>query len=172
MARQQSKTINVETTLLFTGYLVFSYPLLSHKSAPLLHSHLKPRLKPCFHNPHTYPHHKKKKKRKEYPSQWSVHPCYSFYSLLTSTKTLAVDLFHDSPDKHKLKCLVQKPNSYFMDVKCPGMFDGGICQSYYSFSSFRLLRHHNRLLKCTNSGCLPFVHDCTVPTYGRKDKTD
>ena len=36
------------------------------------------------------------------------------------------DLLH--PDaaseqrKHKLKRLVQKPNSYFMDVKCPGCF--------------------------------------------------
>merc|ERR1712224_1171831 len=23
---------------------------------------------------------------------------------------------------HKLKCLAQKPNSFFMDVKCPGCF--------------------------------------------------
>ena len=38
--------------------------------------------------------------------------------------------------------------------------------------SFRLLYHHNRLLACTSSGCLPFVHECAVPTYRRKDKTD
>mmetsp|Transcript_18234 Transcript_18234/g.43930 ORF Transcript_18234/g.43930 Transcript_18234/m.43930 type:complete len:83 (-) Transcript_18234:119-367(-) len=35
-----------------------------------------------------------------------------------------VDLLHPSPveeaQKHKLKRLVQSPNSYFMDVKCPG----------------------------------------------------
>ncbi|KAI8913077.1 ribosomal protein S27-domain-containing protein [Powellomyces hirtus] len=38
--------------------------------------------------------------------------------------TLAVDLLNPSPAsearKHKLKRLVQSPNSYFMDVKCPG----------------------------------------------------
>ncbi|KAJ1364932.1 40S ribosomal protein S27 [Parelaphostrongylus tenuis] len=39
---------------------------------------------------------------------------------------LAVDLLHPDPEKerqrHKLKRLVQHPNSYFMDVKCPGCF--------------------------------------------------
>ncbi|PPQ71604.1 hypothetical protein CVT26_010539 [Gymnopilus dilepis] len=39
---------------------------------------------------------------------------------------LAVDLLHPSPEheakQHKLKRLVQSPNSYFMDVKCPGCF--------------------------------------------------
>ncbi|XP_017352396.1 40S ribosomal protein S27-like [Cebus imitator] len=37
---------------------------------------------------------------------------------------LAKNLLHASPEeenrKHKKKCLVQSPNSYFMDVKCPG----------------------------------------------------
>merc|ERR1712224_640126 len=37
-----------------------------------------------------------------------------------------VDLLHPSEQmekrKHKLKRLVQSPNSYFMDVKCPGCF--------------------------------------------------
>jgi hypothetical protein len=37
---------------------------------------------------------------------------------------LARDLLHPSAEeerrKHKLKRLVQHPNSYFMDVKCPG----------------------------------------------------
>ncbi|KJH51095.1 Ribosomal protein S27 [Dictyocaulus viviparus] len=39
---------------------------------------------------------------------------------------LAVDLLHPDPERerqrHKLKRLVQFPNSYFMDVKCPGCF--------------------------------------------------
>lgn len=39
---------------------------------------------------------------------------------------LAVDLLHPDPkkeqQKHKLKRLVKHPNSYFMDVKCPGCF--------------------------------------------------
>uniref|UniRef100_A0A4W6FCX0 Ribosomal protein S27 n=1 Tax=Lates calcarifer TaxID=8187 RepID=A0A4W6FCX0_LATCA len=39
---------------------------------------------------------------------------------------LAKDLLHPSPEeekrRHKKKRLVQSPNSYFMDVKCPGNF--------------------------------------------------
>ncbi|XP_032980293.1 40S ribosomal protein S27-like [Rhinolophus ferrumequinum] len=37
---------------------------------------------------------------------------------------LAKDLLHPPPEeenrKHKRKCLVQSPSSYFMDMKCPG----------------------------------------------------
>ena len=37
------------------------------------------------------------------------------------------DLLHpsasDEKKKHKLKRLVQSPNSFFMDVKCPGCFN-------------------------------------------------
>lgn len=44
----------------------------------------------------------------------------------SSTMTLAVDLLNPSAEfekrQHKLKRLVQSPNSYFMDVKCPGCF--------------------------------------------------
>ncbi|KAL7409067.1 ribosomal protein S27-domain-containing protein [Mrakia frigida] len=40
--------------------------------------------------------------------------------------TLAIDLLNPSSEaelrKHKLKRLVQSPNSFFMDVKCPGCF--------------------------------------------------
>ncbi|KAF8334248.1 40S ribosomal protein S27 [Cantharellus anzutake] len=39
---------------------------------------------------------------------------------------LAVDLLNPSAEsekrKHKLKRLIPNPNSYFMDVKCPGCF--------------------------------------------------
>ncbi|CAD5231412.1 unnamed protein product [Bursaphelenchus xylophilus] len=39
---------------------------------------------------------------------------------------LARDLLHPDPEKerqkHKLKRLVQHPNSFFMDVKCPGCY--------------------------------------------------
>ncbi|RAL45632.1 hypothetical protein DM860_009496 [Cuscuta australis] len=38
-----------------------------------------------------------------------------------------IDLLHPSPEaekrKHKLKRLVQSPNSFFMDVKCQGCFN-------------------------------------------------
>lgn len=40
---------------------------------------------------------------------------------------MVCDLLHPSPvdekRKHKLKRLVQTPNSYFMDVKCPGCYN-------------------------------------------------
>ncbi|XP_014649968.1 PREDICTED: 40S ribosomal protein S27-like [Ceratotherium simum simum] len=38
---------------------------------------------------------------------------------------LTKDLLHPSPEqkrKHKKKCLVHSPNSYFMDVKCLGCY--------------------------------------------------
>ena len=39
---------------------------------------------------------------------------------------MAKDLLHpsqaDEKRKHKLKRLIQSPNSFFMDVKCPGCF--------------------------------------------------
>ncbi|KAF7982096.1 hypothetical protein HWV62_30419 [Athelia sp. TMB] len=42
------------------------------------------------------------------------------------TRTLAIDLLNPSAEyetrQHKLKRLVQSPNSFFMDVKCPGCF--------------------------------------------------
>ncbi|CAE6475199.1 unnamed protein product [Rhizoctonia solani] len=66
---------------------------------------------------------------------------YQFYALLViihggtlhatnalnqSPQTLAIDLLNPSHEhekrQHKLKRLVQSPNSYFMDVKCPGCF--------------------------------------------------
>lgn len=45
---------------------------------------------------------------------------------LSCSFQLAKDLLHPLPAeekrKHKLKRLVQHPNSYFMDVKCPGCY--------------------------------------------------
>lgn len=42
----------------------------------------------------------------------------------TTVSQLAKDLLHPTPEeekrRHKKKRLVQSPNSYFMDVKCPG----------------------------------------------------
>ena len=51
----------------------------------------------------------------------------SHYYLLSEDKMpLAKDLLHplahEEKRKHKLKRLVQHPNSYFMDVKCPGCY--------------------------------------------------
>ncbi|XP_053331093.1 40S ribosomal protein S27 [Spea bombifrons] len=44
----------------------------------------------------------------------------------TVNMPLAKDLLHPTPEeekrRHKKKRLVQSPNSYFMDVKCPGCY--------------------------------------------------
>ncbi len=58
------------------------------------------------------------------------NPFSLFYNNAVSTASpppppqLYNDLLHPSPEeekrRHKLKRLVQSPNSYFMDVKCPG----------------------------------------------------
>lgn len=46
--------------------------------------------------------------------------------LASLSQTLAVDLLNPTAENqlrsHKLKRLVQNPNSFFMDVKCPGCF--------------------------------------------------
>ena len=45
-----------------------------------------------------------------------------------------VDLLHPSKEsesqKHKLKKLVQAPNSFFMDVKCPGCYNINVVFSH------------------------------------------
>ncbi|XP_064169808.1 small ribosomal subunit protein eS27 isoform X1 [Anguilla rostrata] len=51
---------------------------------------------------------------------WKTH------GALTCLAWLAKDLLHPSHElekrQHKKKRLVQSPNSYFMDVKCPGCY--------------------------------------------------
>merc|ERR1712157_427186 len=46
---------------------------------------------------------------------------------VSTANTMVRDLLHPSASeekrKHKLKRLVQSPNSFFMDVKCPGCFN-------------------------------------------------
>ncbi|XP_068962320.1 small ribosomal subunit protein eS27-like [Petaurus breviceps papuanus] len=44
---------------------------------------------------------------------------------ISAPTCLLKDLLHPSPEekrKHKKKRLVQSPNSYFMEVKCPGCY--------------------------------------------------
>ena len=49
---------------------------------------------------------------------------FSLYNLCCCNFQLAKDLLHPSLEEEKRTCklkrLVQSPNSYFMDVKCPG----------------------------------------------------
>ena len=53
-------------------------------------------------------------------SDWYFGPLYA-------RTQIEDDLLHPNPAnekrKHKLKRLVQAPNSFFMDVKCPGCFN-------------------------------------------------
>ncbi|CAM4625079.1 unnamed protein product [Caretta caretta] len=65
------------------------------------------------------------------------------------------DIAHPSLEeekrKHKKKRLVQSPNSYFMDVKCPVM-----------------LQDHHSVQPCSDSGSVRWVLNCVVPAYWRK----
>ncbi|KAJ3247305.1 40S ribosomal protein S27 [Chytriomyces hyalinus] len=74
--------------------------------------------------------------------------------------TLAIDLLNplESSEKrsHKLKRLVQSPNSFFMDVKCPGCF-----QITTVFS------HAQTVVQC--SGCATIL---SQPTGGKARLTE
>ncbi|KAM3873304.1 40S ribosomal protein S27.2 [Diretmus argenteus] len=56
----------------------------------------------------------------------SFHNVYFLFLLVSQQFPLAKDLLHPTPEEekrcHKKKRLVQSPNSYFMDVKCPGCY--------------------------------------------------
>ncbi|GAB5572397.1 40S ribosomal protein S27-like isoform X2 [Prionailurus iriomotensis] len=71
---------------------------------------------------------------------------------------LARDLLHPSLEeekkKHKKKRLVQSPNSYFMDVKCPVLL-----QDYHGFQP------------CSDGGSLCRLFNSVVPANGRKGQT-
>merc|ERR1712170_161715 len=60
----------------------------------------------------------------EQPSSYTQNKTKKKYS---HTMVRYDDLLHpnrrDERRRHKLKRLVQSPNSYFMDVKCPGCFN-------------------------------------------------
>ncbi|KPI94196.1 40S ribosomal protein S27 [Papilio xuthus] len=84
--------------------------------------------------------------------------CRRRYSL--NKIVLAVDLLHPSPAserrKHKLKRLVPHPNSYFMDVKCPGC---------YKITT--VFSHAQRVVVC--AGCSTIL---CQPTGGRARLTE
>lgn len=102
-------------------------------------------------------------------------------------------MLHPSPEeekrRHKKKRLVQSPNSYFMDVKCPGMFfflqlalgDMGLrrvhsstlkgrCQCYSCFFCpfFRLLQNHNSVQPCSDSCALCWLFNGPVSAHWRQ----
>ncbi|KAA0194586.1 40S ribosomal protein S27 [Fasciolopsis buskii] len=67
---------------------------------------------------------------------------------------LAVDLLHPTLREEKRKCklkrLVPSPNSFFMDVKCPGT-------TIYIRLLPRLLKNPNSLQPCADPSCMPRV---------------
>jgi small subunit ribosomal protein S27e len=79
---------------------------------------------------------------------------------ITSLATMPVDLLNPSPEHelrtHKLKRLVQSPNSFFMDIKCPGCF-----QITTVFS------HAQTVVMCGNCN----IHLCE-PTGGKARLTE
>jgi small subunit ribosomal protein S27e len=79
---------------------------------------------------------------------------------ITSLATMPVDLLNPSPEQelrtHKLKRLVQSPNSFFMDIKCPGCF-----QITTVFS------HAQTVVMCGNCN----IHLCE-PTGGKARLTE
>ncbi|PPQ63530.1 hypothetical protein CVT24_004758 [Panaeolus cyanescens] len=103
--------------------------------------------------------------------------------------TLAVDLLNPSAEyeakQYKLKRLVQSPNSYFMDVKCPGQYIYPFLQNSIFIllrlldhlnscktRFYRLFRHHHRLLARSNRCRLPIMHKRALPAHWWKGKTD
>lgn len=95
-----------------------------------------------------------------------LRPAHSLavYSLLDSAANMVlasdIDLLHPPKDveqsKHKLKRLVQSPNSYFMDVKCQGCFN-----------ITTVFSHSQTVVTCTN--CSTIL--CT-PTGGKARLTE
>jgi hypothetical protein len=75
---------------------------------------------------------------------------------------LAKDLLHPSLDeerrKHKKKRLVQSPNSYFMDVKCPGCYKITTGKLFFErkiFISFSFFL--NSFQPCTNGSFMRWL---------------
>lgn len=49
-------------------------------------------------------------------------PVYSLLPIVIMPRDLLHPSLSEEKSKHKLKRLIQAPNSFFMDVKCPGCF--------------------------------------------------
>lgn len=73
---------------------------------------------------------------------------------------MAKDLLHpsssDEKRKHKLKRLIQSPNSFFMDVKCPGCFHITTVFSHAQVRSIKLASYF-LLLKSRSHAISPLL---------------
>ena len=105
----------------------------------------------------------------------AVHDiCRANGTLMVWRQPLAVDLLNPSQkseeQRHKLKRLVQSPDSYFMDVKCPGTSffitpPPRIHRVFMMAGASRLFRNHNRLLARSDSRFVWRVLERLVPTH-------
>merc|ERR1712126_476192 len=105
------------------------------------------------------------------------------------TMPLAKDLLHPSIEEEKGKCklkrLVQSPNSYFMDVKCPGCYKITTVFSHaqtvvlctesqlllYGCQVPRMLQDHHGVQSCTNCCSLYRVPTPTLWMSSAQDAT-
>merc|ERR1712170_185952 len=75
------------------------------------------------------------------------------YLIRTMLKNCDIDLFHLTSDleskKHKLKRLVQCPNSYFIEVKCPGC---SLITTTFSHSQSTVICESCGNILCTPTG--------------------
>ncbi|CBK20285.2 uncharacterized protein [Blastocystis hominis] len=73
----------------------------------------------------------------------------SFLELANMVNDLRYPTAEDEAQKHKLKRLVQAPNSYFMDVKCPGCLT---ITTVFSHAQTAVVCENCNALLCTPSG--------------------
>merc|ERR1712203_1186171 len=74
---------------------------------------------------------------------------------LRSDSTMDIDLLHPDPkeekSRHKLKRMIQSPNSFFMDVKCPGCLQ---ITTVYSHAQTVVLCGNCNMMLCQPTGGL------------------
>lgn len=91
-------------------------------------------------------------------SLFSLDPVTLVFDSLNRLQRVDHDLLHpsshDEQSQHKLKRLVQSPNSYFVDVKCPGCHQMSaifwIYTHTHSFFSTSMFSHASTVVTCGN----------------------
>ncbi|KAK0145601.1 40S ribosomal protein S27 [Merluccius polli] len=93
---------------------------------------------------------------------------------------LAKDLLHPTPEeekrRHKKKRLVQSPNSYFMDVKCPGNYKSTSGESYVNPLEAKHVSQRDAHSGGSSTRCFPWrgmgevalerlMSACSAPTW-------
>ena len=117
-------------------------------------------------------------KSRRHPPPWCAYEtgCSAIVSLLGCSRSLYmphslqvlqadIDLLHPPAElearSHKLKRLVQSPNSFFMDVKCPGCFQMCASLNYDSISIIRRMSGCSQA-RCRRQGRGPAARQCVL----------